>query len=308
MDYSHKPVMLEEVLNFLPDHAKIAVDLTIGGGSHAAALLGKNHNLFLYGVDRDAEAISASKKKLTEFPKRFELWHQAFAHAAHELREQGVKADFIIADLGVSSRQLDNQNRGFSFRMDGPLDMRMNQEDPITAEEIVNKSDEKELAEILKAYGEEHFAKRIARQIVKTRERQKISSTRQLAECIEHAVPAKYRFGRIHSATRTFQALRIKVNHEIEELKALLDNLIPILNPGGRVAIITFHSLEDRPVKQIFRSWTHPCKCPTEYQKCICGLEPMARLLNKKIIKASIEETDRNPRSRSAKLRVAEKI
>jgi len=308
MDFTHQPVMLNEVLGFVPHTIKTAIDCTVGGGSHAEAMLKAIPKLSLYGIDRDAEAISQSKKKLAEFTDRVNLIHDSFSNAIDKLQELEVKVDFILADLGVSSKQLDDHHRGFSFRSDGPLDMRMNQDEMTTAGTIVNQSDEKELASIIRKFGEERYAKRIARNIVAFRQKQEFTTTLQLAECVEQAVPLKYRHGRIHPATRTFQALRIEVNHEIEELEALLEGSIRLLNSGGRIAIITFHSLEDRPVKQIFRKWVQPCQCPTGLPQCVCGLEPLARLLNKKVITAKTEEKELNPRSRSAKLRVAEKL
>ena len=308
MEFSHKPVMLDEVLGFVPIYAKVALDLTVGGGNHAHGILKTYPDLFLYGIDRDAEAVASAAQKLAAFSHRIEIIHGPYSQAIQHFLDLNIKADFILVDLGVSSKQLDDHSRGFSFRSDGPLDMRMNREDTRTAADLINLISEKDLMILIRKYGEEIHARRIARNIVSFRDKHKFTSTRQLADCIEQAVPVKYRYKRIHPATKTFQALRIEVNHEIDELNTLLGHLLQLLNPGGRVAIITFHSLEDRPVKHTFRHWANPCQCPTDLPICICGLKPVAQLLNKKIITATKEEREINPRSRSAKLRVAEKL
>ena len=224
------------------------------------------------------------------------------------LFEKNIQADFILADLGVSSFQLDKGERGFSFRHDAPLDMRMNQENPLTADEVVNTWSEAELRDVIKQYGEETFARKIARQITISRKRKAILTTQQLSDCIREAVPKKFQYGRLHPATKTFQAIRIAVNHEMEELDGLLDNITPILKTNGRLAIISFHSLEDRQVKKKFQSWEYPCQCPKDIPYCVCGLKPIVKTLKPKLRQAGPDEVKNNPRSRSAKLRAIEKL
>ncbi|PCI29925.1 MAG: 16S rRNA (cytosine(1402)-N(4))-methyltransferase [SAR324 cluster bacterium] len=308
MNFEHISVLLDEVLEYCPENAESMIDCTLGGAGHSKALLQQVPGLYLHGVDRDEQALAAADKTLADFSGRYTLHHYSFAEGVRRLREQGVKVDYILADLGVSSHQIDQEDRGFSFRSDAPLDMRMNQQDDFSAADLVNETDEWELTRIIRVYGEETFAKRIARQIVKQRQEKPIETTWQLADCIRAAIPKKFQFGRLHPATKTFQALRIAVNHELEELDQLLENAIELLNFGGRLAIISFHSLEDRPVKKQFKKWADPCECSKNIPHCICGLKPKVKLLHSKIIKATPEEIERNPRSRSAKLRVIEKI
>ncbi len=308
MEFQHTPVLLNEIIYFLPESAQVIIDFTLGGAGHATGLLEQNDQSFLYGIDRDEEALSTAKARLSKFSKRFRLIHSSFSQGAQTLLDEGVKADYVIADLGVSSFQLTSQKRGFSFKHDGPLDMRMNPKDPVSAADIVNTASEQDLFRMIKKYGEESFAKKIARNIVYTRKKNEFTSTSQLSDCIKEAVPKKFHFGRIHPATKTFQAIRIEVNRELEELDQLLKLSIDLLNPGGRMAIISFHSLEDRPIKQEFKRWESPCLCPKNIPHCICDLKPVAKRINRKMIMASEAEKQENFRSRSAKLRVVEKL
>ncbi len=308
MEFNHDPVLMEEVIGLLPESASIAIDFTMGGAGHAARILSECPQLFLWGVDQDKEAIAAAGQKLDNSRDRFQLIHDRFSNASRTLAEKNIEADFILADLGVSSFQLDDGERGFSFRKDASLDMRMNQDSQLTASEIINEWSEAELGKLIKRYGEETFARKIARQIVNDREKKAILTTQQLSDCIREAVPKKFQHGRLHPATKTFQAIRIAVNREIEELDELLENAIPILRPGGRLAIISFHSLEDRQVKKKFHSWEYPCQCPKNIPYCICGLKPVAKTLKPKLRQAGPDEMEKNPRSRSAKLRAIEKL
>ncbi len=308
MEFKHIPVLLKEICSYLPVENGTVGDFTIGGGGHSFEFLNSNPDLRLIGIDRDPEAIRAADKKLQSFDGRYELRQATFSEAAFQFREQGQQFHFILADLGFSSFQIDTPERGFSFVHDAPLDMRMNPGSGITAAHIVNKKSEKELTRIMKQYGEEQFARNIARQIVAARKKEPITTTGGLVECVKNGVPMKHQFNRIHPATKTFQALRIAVNDEIRELEEFLNCAIDLLKSGGRIAIISFHSLEDRPVKKKFREWENPCRCPTDLPRCVCGLNPFVKKLHKKIIQASEQEIQSNPRARSAKLRVVEKL
>ncbi|MFH2129729.1 MAG: 16S rRNA (cytosine(1402)-N(4))-methyltransferase RsmH [bacterium] len=307
MDFYHAPVLLEEVHALLPDSAAVMIDFTLGGAGHAVRILTDFPKLVLWGVDRDNDALIAAKQKLLSFQDRVHLIHDRFSSASRFLIDNHVRADFILADLGVSSFQLDQKERGFSFRHDAPLDMRMDRDSPLTAFELVNNWSEQDLTAIIRQFGEEPFAKKIAQQIARQRSKKALLTTQQLSDCIREAVPKKFQFGRLHPATRTFQAIRIAVNNELDELKNLLTNAIELLTPGGRMAIISFHSLEDREVKKKFHAWEHPCQCPKDIPYCICGLKPVAKTLKPKLIQAGETEMELNPRSRSAKLRVTER-
>lgn len=308
MDFNHIPVLLNEVASFVPESPKILVDFTLGGAGHSSFMLSQNPELYLYGIDQDSEALASAEKNLEKYSGRFSLIQSSFSKAVLHLVDKGIQADFILADLGVSSHQINSQNRGFSFRNCGPLDMRMDLNNSTTAATIVNEFDEKELYLIIKKFGEETFAKKIAQSIVIQRKKKPLLTTDDLTHCIRSAIPKKFQYGRIHPATKTFQAIRIAVNSEIEELTTLLQNSIKLAKKGGRIAIISFHSLEDRPVKKMFHLWENPCECPTNIPYCICGKKAEVKSLSKKIIRASQEEIDRNSRSRSAKLRVVEKL
>ncbi|MBU3915933.1 16S rRNA (cytosine(1402)-N(4))-methyltransferase RsmH [bacterium] len=308
MNFQHTPVLFNEIISFLPKSAKVIIDFTLGGAGHSIAMLQHCGDSVLYGVDRDNEAITSASQNLSGYTDRIHLLHCSFSEAINTLKQDAVSADFILADLGVSSHQLDSGKRGFSFRQDGPLDMRMNPDDPTTAADIVNNASQEELTMIIKKYGEDRFAKKIAQNIVRYRRSKQFSTTLELSECIKDAVPKKFHFDRIHPATRTFQAIRMEVNRELEELNYLLEHSIDLLNTSGKMAVISFHSLEDRPVKQMFRKWEDPCQCPKSIPRCICGLKPIAKRVNRKMIMASDQEKAENFRSRSAKLRVMEKL
>lgn len=307
MNFYHAPVLLDEVISLLPRHAEVAVDFTLGAAGHSGAILKEYPELFLWGIDQDKDALTVAEKKLHPFQGRYQLIHDQFSNASQSLIEKGVWADFILADLGVSSFQLDQKERGFSFRQDAALDMRMDQDKLLTAFELVNTWSADELTAVIRKYGEDPFARKIAQQIVRQRGKKALLTTQQLSDCIREAVPKKFQFGKIHPATKTFQAIRIAVNNEIAELETLLTNAIQILRPGGRMVMISFHSLEDRPIKKKFHLWENPCQCPKDIPYCICGLKPIAKTLKPKLIKAGKIEVERNPRSRSAKLRATEK-
>lgn len=300
--YKHQPVMISEALEYLQPKAEgIYIDGTLGGGGHVSALVRKfkaqNHNATIIGVDRDLEAIFAAKKNLAGFKDQIIFIHDNFSNLPAILKSQNInKVDGILLDLGVSSYQFDNPKRGFSFQTDASLDMRMNQNDDFTAGDIVNRYNEKQLADLFYNYGEERYSRQIARKIVEARRKKPIETTAELVEIIKSATPPKYRFGsKIHFATRVFQALRIEVNDELSILKEFIPKAIEFLSKDGRLVIISFHSLEDRIVKQAFRDLEN--NLPNHY-----------KVLTKKPIIPSEEEISQNPRSRSAKMRVLEKI
>jgi len=311
MDRAHVPVLVTEVVEWI--HGKdggIYVDATIGSGGHAVALLQTYPDIaLLVGIDQDAQAVASAKKNLAAFHKRATVVHGNFTtiktilgtlHIAH--------IDGIIFDLGVSSMQLGDPLRGFSFMAEGPLDMRMDQNSAVQAQDLINTLSAAELEEILRTYGEERWARRIARAIQQQRSTQPISTTTELSRIISEAIPARYRPPSIHPATRTFQALRIAVNDELKNLSHTLDETLDLLNGGGRMGVISFHSLEDRIVKQKFQQWQKGCTCSPRAPQCICGNEKKVNILTRKPIIPSRDEVQVNPRSRSAKLRVAEKI
>ena len=306
--FVHKSVLLPEsidALNIKPDG--IYADGTAGGGGHSAAIAARLTTGRLIAVDTDPEAIRAAGERLVPFGDRVTLVQSNFSGLAGELHRLGIeKVDGILLDLGVSSYQFDTPERGFSYNADAPLDMRMSRSGP-TAADLVNGSDRETLARILREYGEEKFAARIASRIVEQRQIKPIATTLELAEIVRGAIPAAARRQGPHPARRTFQALRIAVNGELDALSALLDDALSLLNPGGRLAIITFHSLEDRMVKQRFLSWAQGCICPPEFPVCVCGHKPQVRILYRKGIEPSPEEAAENPRSRSARLRAVEK-
>ncbi|MBR3211963.1 MAG: 16S rRNA (cytosine(1402)-N(4))-methyltransferase RsmH, partial [Firmicutes bacterium] len=262
----------------------------------------------LIAVDRDREALAAAEKRLEEYSCEKRFVHANYSDTEAIAEAAGGKVQGILLDLGVSSYQLDNPERGFSYMQDAPLDMRMDREEPVTAGELVNDLPEEELARIIKEYGEERYARRIASGIVRFRKKQDIETTGQLAEIIKNAMPAAARRENQHPAKRTFQALRIEVNGELSGLRTTLEDLIAALKPGGRLAVISFHSLEDRIVKETIARHENPCTCPPNIPVCVCGKVPDMIRINRKPITASPEEEERNPRSRSAKLRIGEKI
>ncbi len=309
MEYSHFPVMLDETvsaLDVVPDG--IYVDCTLGGAGHTKEILSRlSQNGRVIGIDRDASALENAKNTVKD--ERLITVHDNFCNIAYILSSLGYEAvDGIIADLGVSSHQLDTASRGFSYMQDAPLDMRMDTSAALTAYDVVNNYSERELARILDIYGEERFASRIASRILAAREAEPIKTTLGLASVIESAIPAKFRHEGGHPAKRSFQAIRIEVNGELECIPKLIDEGIPKLRSGGRMAVITFHSLEDRLVKNAFRTLENPCTCPKDIPVWVCGKKPCVRVITRKPILPGARELEINTRSHSAKLRVCEKL
>lgn len=306
MEFSHVSVLLKETVDgAFTDPKGVYADLTTGGGGHSLELAKRLDGGRLICFDQDKEALEAAGERLKGLPVTFV--RSNFCEMKSVLADLGIKElDGIIADLGVSSHQLDTAERGFSFHNDAPLDMRMSGEG-LSARDVVNEYDEGELAKILFDYGEEKFGNRIARGIVNARLTAPIETTGQLAEIIKTSVPAAYRREK-NPCRKSFQAIRIEVNHELDVLETALTDGFDVLKVGGRMSVITFHSLEDRIVKNRFKEFCTGCTCPPEFPVCVCGRKPMGRLVDKKPITASPEELERNPRSRSAKLRIIEKI
>jgi len=306
MEFSHVSVLLKETVDgAFTDPKGVYADLTTGGGGHSLELAKRLDGGLLICFDQDKEALEAAGERLKGLPVT--LVRSNFCEMKSVLADLGIKElDGIIADLGVSSHQLDTAERGFSFHNDAPLDMRMSGEG-LSARDVVNEYDEGELAKILFDYGEEKFGNRIARGIVNARLTAPIETTGQLAEIIKSSVPAAYRREK-NPCRKSFQAIRIEVNHELDVLETALTDGFDVLKVGGRMSVITFHSLEDRIVKNRFKEFCTGCTCPPEFPVCVCGRKPMGRLVDKKPITASPEELERNPRSRSAKLRIIEKI
>ena len=306
MEFSHVSVLLKETVDgAFTDPNGVYADLTTGGGGHSLELAKRLDGGRLICFDQDKEALEAAGERLKGLPVT--LVRSNFCEMKSVLADLGIKElDGIIADLGVSSHQLDTAERGFSFHNDAPLDMRMSGEG-LSARDVVNEYDEGELAKILFDYGEEKFGNRIARGIVNARLTAPIETTGQLAEIIKSSVPAAYRREK-NPCRKSFQAIRIEVNHELDVLETALTDGFDVLKVGGRMSVITFHSLEDRIVKNRFKEFCTGCTCPPEFPVCVCGRKPMGRLVDKKPITASPEELERNPRSRSAKLRIIEKI
>ena len=306
MEFSHVSVLLKETVDgAFTDPKGVYADLTTGGGGHSLELAKRLDGGRLICFDQDKEALEAAGERLKGLPVT--LVRSNFCEMKSVLADLGIKElDGIIADLGVSSHQLDTAERGFSFHNDAPLDMRMSGEG-LSARDVVKEYDEGELAKILYDYGEEKFGDRIARGIVNARLTAPIETTGQLAEIIKSSVPAAYRREK-NPCRKSFQAIRIEVNHELDVLETALTDGFDVLKVGGRMSVITFHSLEDRIVKNRFKEFCTGCTCPPEFPVCVCGRKPMGRLVDKKPITASPEELERNPRSRSAKLRIIEKI
>ena len=307
--FVHYSVLLEETireLNIKPDG--IYVDGTLGGGGHSYHIAEKlNDGGRLIGIDRDADAIKAATERLSCFEDRVTIVRGNYEDAVSILKDMGIESiSGMVLDLGVSSYQFDEADRGFSYREDARLDMRMDQRDNISAYEVVNDYPEMELYRIIRDYGEDKFAKNIAKHIVRERAAAPIETTGRLAEIIKQAIPAKLREGGGHPAKRTFQAIRIEVNRELDILKNSINGLIDILEPGGRLCIITFHSLEDKIVKSAFRTAENPCICPKEFPVCVCGLESKGKVITRKPIVSGSEELEMNNRAHSAKLRVFE--
>lgn len=312
----HVPVLLREVLSFVdPKPGQRILDATLGMGGHSEAMLALARErgaegIRLLGLDRDAHALALAKERLAPFGDKVYTMYSPFSASAAALRELGWESvDFALADVGVSSLQIDSAERGFSFSADGPLDMRMDRNAGRNAASLVNSASVQELCDIIKEFGEDPMAGRIARAIDDARSRKRIESTLELARIVERAYPAKWRAkSRNHPATRTFQALRVAVNDELDELRTFLRDVTPLLRPGGRIAVISFHSLEDRIVKHFFRDEATGCRCPRHVPYCVCGRKASLSILTRKPIAPGDAELQANPRASSAKLRVAEKV
>lgn len=311
MNSYHKPIMVSEVIEYINCKTDgIYVDATIGGGGHALEICRQicGQGLII-GIDRDDEALAQAAETLKDYKNCVKLIKGNFADIKEIVYKLGFsEVDGILFDFGVSSHQLDDAERGFSYNVDTPLDMRMDKSQSITAKDVVNTYDEQRLYEIIRDYGEERWARRIASFIVRERQRAPIETTGQLVDVIKKAIPAAARRQGPHPARRTFQAIRIEVNHELDAIKEGLEGAIQCLKPGGRLCAITFHSLEDRMVKEMFRKWQNPCICPPDVPICVCGKQPIANIITKKPVIPSSEEIMSNPRARSAKLRVCEKL
>ena len=310
MEFKHVSVLLNECIDALDiKEDGIYVDCTLGGAGHSLEILKRlSKNGRLIGIDQDADALKAAKDVIKDF-NNVTYVHDNFYNIEAILEKLGIeKVDGIFMDLGVSSYQLDNAERGFSYMRDATLDMRMDRSQSLSAYEVVNDYEEQQIAEVLRNYGEEKFSKRIANFIVDRRKDKPINTTLELVNVIDAAIPAKYKREGGHPAKRTFQGIRIEVNGELRILDKAIENGIARLHSGGRMAIITFQSLEDRIVKNKFKSLQDPCKCPKELPMCVCGKTPIVKLISRKPIRATEEELEMNGRSRSAKLRVAEKI
>jgi 16S rRNA (cytosine1402-N4)-methyltransferase len=310
MEFKHFSVMLKECLdglNINPDG--IYVDCTLGGAGHSSEILKRlSTKGRLIGIDQDLDALSAAKEKLKDY-SNVTFVHNNFYNLEEILKDLQIdKIDGILMDLGVSSYQLDEAERGFSYMKNAPLDMRMDRTNPFSAYNVINEYSEEELYDVIKSFGEEKFAKRIANFLVERRKKKPLETTLDLVDVITAAIPAKFRREGGHPAKRTFQAIRIEVNKELNILDKAISDAITSLKPEGRIAIITFHSLEDRIVKNKFRDLQDPCNCPKELPMCVCGKTPIIKIVNRKPIEASKEELELNSRSKSAKLRVAEKI
>ncbi len=306
MEFKHVSVLLDECiegLNIRPDG--VYIDATMGGAGHSLEICKKlTENGTFIGVDRDQEAFAVATKRLENTGCKKQFIRSDFSRIADYVTDS---ADGILADLGVSSYQLDNKDRGFSYREDAILDMRMDQTSPISAKTVVNTYSVQELSYIISTYGEEKYAKSIASNIVKYRENKEIETTGELIDIIRSSMPAKS-LREKHPAKRTFQAIRIEVNTELDSLKKGLESFFSLLKPGGRMCIITFHSLEDRIVKEYFKSLVNVCTCPPEFPVCVCNKKPLAKIITRKPILPTQDELNQNPRSKSAKLRIIEKL
>ena len=311
MEFKHKSVLLFETidnLNIKPDG--IYVDGTLGGGGHSFQILKRlGDGGRLIGIDQDEDALKAAGERLAIFEDKVTTVRSNYCHMKQVLHDLGIeKVSGIVLDLGVSSYQLDEPERGFTYREDVPLDMRMDRRNPKTAKNIVNEYSEMDLFRIIHDFGEDKFAKNIAKHIVAAREKKEIETTGELIEIIKAAIPAKVRATGGHPAKKTFQAIRIELNQELEVLQNSLDEMIDLLEDGGRICIITFHSLEDRIVKTIYKTNENPCTCPSHFPVCVCGKKPKGKVITRKPIVPSDEELEENSRSKSSKLRVFERI
>jgi 16S rRNA (cytosine1402-N4)-methyltransferase len=309
-EFDHVPVLAEEVVSLLdPRPGETVVDGTFGAGGHASLLAGKlRGDGKLVAIDRDPTVAPFFERFRRETAVKARLHHGEFSTVLQHLAENGVRADVILLDLGVSSMQLDRPDRGFSYAVDAPLDMRMDPGAPYSARELVNEAGEGELADIFKRYGEERYARQIARAIVRRREREPFERTGDLVEVVKAAIPAPARFGEGHPAKRVFQALRIAVNDELGAVERALPAAVEMLRPGGRLGVISFHSLEDRIVKQFLRKQEQGCTCPPDFPVCICGSEPVLRATPRRAVRPGADEVARNPRAQSARLRVGTKV
>ena len=310
MEFKHKSVLLEETiqgLNIRPDG--IYVDGTLGGAGHAREVCKKlSAKGRFIGIDQDQDAIIAASERLAAY-KQATIIRSNYCYMVQELAARDIhKVDGIVLDLGVSSYQLDNEERGFTYRADAPLDMRMDQRQTLTASDIVNQYEEKELYRIIRDYGEDKFAKNIAKHIVAARQIRPITTTGELTEIIRESIPMKMQVKSGHPAKRTFQAIRIELNRELDVLRDSLDGMIDLLDDGGRLCIITFHSLEDRIVKTIFRKNENPCTCPPDFPVCVCGKKSKGKVIPRKPILPGEDDMEENPRSKSAKLRIFERV
>ena len=310
MDFKHVSVLLEETIDGLdikPDG--IYVDGTLGGGGHAYEVCKRlsNKGRFI-GIDQDGEALEAARKRLSEFEDKTSLVRSNYCEIDTILKDLNVeKVDGIVLDLGVSSYQIDNLERGFSYKSDAPLDMRMDTRQELTAADVVNTYSENELFKIIKDYGEDKFAKNIAKHIVLARKEKPLETTKELSEVIKRAIPMKVQAKGGHPAKKTFQAIRIEVNQELTVLKESIDKMIDLLKPNGRICIITFHSLEDRIVKTKFRENENPCTCPPNFPVCVCGKKSKGKVITRKPIIPSEDEIEENKRAKSSKLRIFER-
>ena len=310
MEFKHKSVLLEETIEGLrvkPDG--IYVDGTLGGAGHAAEVCKRlSAKGRFIGIDQDQDAIVAASERLAGYGDRVTIIRSNYCYMVSELKRLGIdRVDGILLDLGVSSYQLDNEERGFTYSTDAPLDMRMDQRQSRTAADIINGYDEKELYRIIRDYGEDKFAKNIAKHIAAARQEAPIRTTGELTDIIRRAIPMKIQAAGGHPAKRTFQAVRIELNRELDVLRDSLDGMIDILGDGGRICVITFHSLEDRIVKTIFRKNENPCTCPPDFPVCVCGKKSKGKVITRKPILPGKAEQEENPRSKSAKLRIFER-
>ena len=311
INFSHYSVLLKESVDAIdPEHGGVFADLTLGGGGHSLEILKRMADgSRLIAVDQDKDAIAASKVRLHDYLDRVTFVNDNFSNIASALEELGIESlDGAVIDLGVSSYQLDTPERGFSYMHDAPLDMRMNRDTGISAYDIINTYDRDSLKKIIFEYGEEKFAPRIAAKIAEARKVCPIKTTFELVDIIRSAMPDGGRGGEKHPAKRTFQAIRIEVNRELEVIEPAIRSVVSYLKPGARLAVITFHSLEDRLVKNIFSDMANPCTCPKNFPVCVCGKKPVAKLYTRKPILPGENELSENSRSRSAKLRIAEKL
>ena len=310
MDISHRSVLKEEVLELLAPRTsgELLIDCTLGEGGHSEYFLSSFNDLKIVGLDADENIQSIAKKRLADYGERIRFYNVWFNTFFREYPLGDERPDSILFDLGISVYHYEKSGRGFTFSKDEPLDMRLESDLEISASDIVNNYPEEELADLIYEFGEERYSRRISRAILKARSEEYIATTKQLADVIWHSVPPDYRYGRIHPGTRTFQALRIAVNGELERLKTALSSALAVLKPGGRMGVISFHSLEDRIVKHYFREKGLSCTCPPEWPICKCGGKPVVRVLTKRAVRPSEIEIKENPPSRSARFRVIEKL